>query len=103
MRSGNYSWVGDIRARVALAKNTSRSEADFMEALRRLGIDVADNSSKARRDDWIYSLADEPTKKVSGEEARLHLRQADAQEPLREAVGHTIPSGGPRARYADGL
>lgn len=67
MRSGNYSWVGDIRARVALAKNTSRNEADFMEALRRLGIDVADNSSKARRDDWIFSLADEPTKKVSGE------------------------------------
>ena len=51
----------------ALAKNTSRSEADFMEALRRLGIDVADNSSKARRDDWIFSLADDPTKKVSGE------------------------------------
>lgn len=67
MRTGNYSWVGDIRARVALAKNTSRSEGDFMEALRRLGISVADNSPKARRDDWIFSLADEPTKKVSGE------------------------------------
>lgn len=67
MRSGGYSWVGDIRARVALAKNTSRTEADFMEALSRLGISVADNSVSARRDDWVFSLADEPTKKVSGE------------------------------------
>lgn len=67
MASGNYSWVGDIRARVALAKNTSRSEKDFLDALSHLGIDVADNSKSARRDDWIFSLADEPSKKVSGE------------------------------------
>lgn len=67
MRSGNYSWVGDIRARVALAKNTSRTESEFMEALAKLGIEVSDNSEKARRDDWIFSLADTPSKKVSGE------------------------------------
>lgn len=67
MASGNYSWVGDIRARVALAKNTSRSEREFLDALDRLDIQVADNSASARRDDWIFSLADEPTKKVSGE------------------------------------
>lgn len=67
MREGNYSWVGDIRARVALAKNTSRTESDFMEALNRLGIEVADNSANARRDDWIFALADQPTRRVSGE------------------------------------
>ena len=67
MVSGNYSWVGDIRSRVALAKNTSRSQEEFFEALSRLGIEVTDNSEKARRDDWIFSLADEPSKKVSGE------------------------------------
>lgn len=67
IKSGNYSWVGDIRARVALAKNTSRSEGDFMEALARLGVDVTDNSANARRDDWIFSLTDEPSKRVSGE------------------------------------
>lgn len=71
MRSGGYSWVGDIRARVAVAKNTSRTEADFMEALSRLGIAVADNSASARRDDWVFSLVDEPTKKVSGERLGL--------------------------------
>lgn len=67
MASGNYSWVGDIRARVALAKNTSRSEKEFLDALGRLGIEVTDNSKSARRDDWIFSLAEEPSKKVSGE------------------------------------
>ena len=67
MRSGGYSWVGDIRARVALAKNTSRTEGKFRTALAKLGISVEDNSEKARRDDWIFALADDPTKRVSGE------------------------------------
>lgn len=67
LNAGNYSWVADIRARVALAKNTSRSEGEFFEALHRLGIEVADNSAKARRDDWVFSLSDQPSKRVSGE------------------------------------
>lgn len=28
---------------------------------------MGDNSEKARRDDWIFALADDPTKRVSGE------------------------------------
>lgn len=71
MRSGGYSWVGDIRARVALAKNTSRTEGEFRAALAKLGISVEDNSEKARRDDWIFALADDPTKRVSGERLGL--------------------------------
>ena len=67
MRSGGYSWVGDVRARVALAKTMARSEAEFLGILDALDVHVADNSPKARRDDWIFSLADDPAKKVSGE------------------------------------
>lgn len=67
VRSGGYSWVGDIRARVALAKTTARDEAEFLGILDALGVHVADNSAKARRDDWVFSLAEEPSKKVSGE------------------------------------
>ena len=67
MRSGGYSWVGDIRARVALAKNTCRTEGEFRTALAKLGISIEDNSEKARREDWIFALADDPTKRVSGE------------------------------------
>ena len=36
-------------------------------ALDALGVHVADNSAKARRDDWVFSLAEEPSKKVSSE------------------------------------
>lgn len=66
-KAGGYTWVGDIRSRVALAKTMSKSEAEFFGVLDALEVHVADNSAKARRDDWIFSLADEPTKKVSGE------------------------------------
>ena len=44
-----------------------RAEGEFRTALAKLGISVEDNSEKARRDDWIFSLADDPTKRVSGE------------------------------------
>ena len=66
-KAGGYTWVGDIRARVALAKTMATSEAEFFAILDALDVHVADNSSKARRDDWIFSLADWPSKKVSGE------------------------------------
>lgn len=66
-KAGGYTWVGDIRARVALAKTMAASEAEFFAILDALDVHVADNSSKARRDDWIFSLADWPSKKVSGE------------------------------------
>ena len=37
------------------------------QALDRLGLEVSDNSASARRDDWIFALADQPTRRVSGE------------------------------------
>ena len=104
MRSGGYSWVGDIRARVALAKTTARDEAEFLGILDALGVHVADNSAKARRDDWVFSLAEEPSKKVSGE----RLGFAYGKEMLRRRFerGGGLPSHGrerrahPRGRRA---
>lgn len=49
------------------AKNTSRTESEFRAALAKLGVSVEDNSEKARRDDWIFALADDPAKRVSEE------------------------------------
>lgn len=71
MASGSYSWVGDIRSRVALAKNTSRTEQEFMSAIAKLGLSVRDNSEKAYRQDWVFSLSDDPSKCVSGERLGL--------------------------------
>ena len=96
MREGSYSWVGDIRARVALAKNTSRTEEEFLEALDRLGLEVSDNSASARRDDWIFALADQPTRRVSGERLgftfgkqmlRSRFERQSAYHPERRTEG----------------
>lgn len=92
IQAGNYSWVGDIRSRVALAKNTSRSEIEFMAALERLGIEVADNSVNARREDWIFSIADDPTKRVSGERLGYTFGKTMLQSRFeRQAAYHPEP------------
>lgn len=69
--AGAYSWVADIRNRVSVAKSLARSEGEFTQILGMLGVEVADNSRSAKRDDWIYSLADAPTRRVSGERLGL--------------------------------
>jgi hypothetical protein len=63
---GAYSWVADIRSRVAVAKGLARNEGEFRGILDMLGVAMADNSSKATNRDWIYSLADDPKCKVTG-------------------------------------
>ncbi|WP_371298008.1 relaxase/mobilization nuclease domain-containing protein [Paraeggerthella sp.] len=65
--AGAYSWVSDIRNRVSVAKVLSRNEGEFMRILELMEIEVAENSPRAPREDWIFSLADQPSKKVSGE------------------------------------
>lgn len=92
IRNGDYSWVADVRARVALAKNTSRSEAEFFDALDRLGIEVKNNSEKARRDDWIFSLVDQPSKKVSGERLGYTFgKQMLTERFARQRAYHLTP------------
>ena len=95
MRAGGYSWVGDIRSRVALAKTMATDEAEFMGILDALGVHVADNSAKARRDDWVFSLADEPAKKVGGERLgftygkqmlRRRFKRASAYRPTPSSI-----------------
>lgn len=67
LRSGEYSWVNDIRDRVGIAKNLARNEEEFRQILKLLNVDMRNNSVKARRDDWIYSLQDQSSKCVSGQ------------------------------------
>lgn len=67
LESGEYSWVSDIRDRVSVAKNLARNESEFRQILDMLEVDIADNSPKANRADWIYSLRDQGAKRVGGE------------------------------------
>ena len=72
---GQYSWVADIRARVKIARSAAQTETEFRALLGELGVQVANNSAKAARADWIYSLADAPTRRVSGEKLGLAYRR----------------------------
>ena len=97
---GEYSWVGDIRSRVAIAKGIANFEQEFRSMLRGMGVEVSDNSPKARRRDWLYSRADYPTRRVSGEKMGLSfgkqaMQEAFAQGPvgmLSAKTAHEIAS-----------
>lgn len=65
--AGAYSWVSDIRNRVSVAKALSRNEGEFMRILELMEVEVVENSAHAPREDWIFSLADQPSRMVSGE------------------------------------
>lgn len=63
---GGYSWVSDIRCRVGIAKELSRSDAEFRQVLGLLGIEISPASTRGGRDDWVYSMRETPKCKVSG-------------------------------------
>ena len=64
MAKGEYSWVADIRERVAVARGAARTERDFVALLGRMGVVV--EPSRSRAGDWVYALADTPTRRVTG-------------------------------------
>jgi hypothetical protein len=61
---GEYSWVADIRTRVDVARSLARTPDDFRAALGEMGVSV--RPSARRGDDWVYSLAETPSRQVSG-------------------------------------
>lgn len=77
--AGGYSWVSDIRSRVSVAKSLSCNETEFKEMLSDLGIAVTDNSPKAQRRDWVFSIADHPTWRITGERMGLAFGKASIQ------------------------
>lgn len=83
---GEYSWTADIRARVRIARTVARSEAEFRSVLSSMGVTVTDNSPKAQRRDWIYALADHPTRRISGERMGLAYGR-ERLEPLLRSGG----------------
>lgn len=84
---GAYSWVSDIRSRVAIARMVARSEGEFASVLAAMGVTVSENSANAARRDWVYALADHPTRRVGGE--RLGLSFCRESLEWRFAAGAT--------------
>lgn len=64
---GSHSWVADIR----VARSITKNEGEFKGLLKSLGVEVEDNSAKARRRNWVFSLSGHPTWRVSGESLGL--------------------------------
>lgn len=89
---GKYSWTADMRSRVRIARIAARSEGEFRSLLSAMGVEVADNSPRAARKDWVYSFAEHPSRRISGEKLGLAYG--------REHLQATFALGGAR-RLAD--
>ena len=91
---GGYSWVADIRARIRVARSVTRNEDEFKRLLKSLGVEVEDNSAKARRRDWVFSLSGHPTWRVSGESLGLgYGRESLMCGFSLGAAGHLVDAG----------
>ena len=88
-KRGEYSWVGDIRARVDVAKGIARSPEDFQQALREMGVNVRESAS--RKGDWVYSLAGTPSRQVTGSKLGASYTRHEVtgwlRSPARRAPG----------------
>ena len=94
---GEYSWTADLRARVRIARTVARSEAEFRSVLSSMGITVTDNSPKAQRRDWIYTLADHPSRRISGERMGLAYGRERLEPLLRSGGVRRLEDAGERA------
>jgi len=88
-RRGEYSWVADIRARVDVARGIAKSPEDFQGALREMGVNLRDSAS--RKGDWVYSLAETPSRQVTGSKLGASYTRREVtgwlRSPTRRAPG----------------
>lgn len=86
---GECSWVADIRARVDVARGIARTPDDFQGALREMGVNVRESST--RRGDWVYSLVETPSRQVTGSRLGASYTKREVtgwlMSPTRKAPG----------------
>lgn len=68
---GGYSWVADIRNRVTIAKRAAETSGEYLQILGLMGVDVSEASRRSGRPDWLYSMAEDPPKRIRGENLGL--------------------------------
>ena len=68
---GGYSWVADIRNRVTIAKRAAETPGEYLQILGLMGVDVSEASRNGGRSDWLYSMAEDPSKRIRGENLGL--------------------------------
>ena len=89
MAKGEYSWVADIRERVAVARGAARTERDFVALLGRMGVTA--EPSRSREGDWVYSLADTPTRRVTGTKLGSAYTRSGVNSAMRTATRGASP------------
>ena len=88
--------MADIRNRVGIAKGLARNEQEFRSILVMMGVGIEDNSPRARRQDWIFSLADAPARRVSGERLGASFGKAALERRLLGARAEHLPDASSR-------
>lgn len=91
---GGYSWGGRHprpHPRCALHHDERRQVQGLLKSL---GVEIEDNSTKARRCDWIFSLSGHPTWRVSSESLGLgYGRESLMRGFSLDAAGHLEDAG----------
>lgn len=80
---GGYSWVADIRNRAAIAKRAAKTPGEYLQILGVMGVDVSEASRKDGRSDWLYSMAEAPSKRIRGENLGLAYGRKAVEGALR--------------------
>ena len=62
LKREGYSWKEDIRARVKIARETSTTEMEFIENVRKLGVKI----NAAKNGDYLFTHPDKKSWKVRG-------------------------------------
>ena len=62
LKREGYSWKEDIRARVKIARETSTTETEFIENVRKLGVKI----NAAKNGDYLFTHPDKKSWKVRG-------------------------------------
>lgn len=96
---GAYSWVSDIRSRVAIARMVARSEGEFESVLSAMGVTVSESSVKAARRDWVYALADHPTRRVGGERLGLSFGRESLERRFAAGAAGRLADATERRLY----
>lgn len=73
---GERSWVADIRTRADVARALAASPAEYRSLLAAMGVELADAARRGPRRDWVYSLADSPSRRTRGERLGLDYGRA---------------------------
>ncbi|WP_165249355.1 relaxase/mobilization nuclease domain-containing protein [Adlercreutzia sp. ZJ141] len=82
VRKGQYSWVADIRDRVVIARSLAHSSQEFASVLAALGVTVSESSRKGASADWVFSLANHPTRRVCGGKLGASFSRAALERSL---------------------